>query len=137
MAKGSVRSAADYMLIPKWLQGMIAPTLMLWLFAIALGVASVADPEGGDLSKRAELGARIAFPLVVSGWVMADARKRGRQVCYDYDSFVYFAWPVVVPVYLFQTRGARAFLTLLCFAGIWLIAMLAASVVLLIREFLL
>jgi hypothetical protein len=123
--------------MPKWLQEMIAPTLMLWLFAVAFGIASALDPDTGGMPKRAQLASNVALPLVVASWVMADARKRGRRLCYDYDSFVYFAWPVVVPLYLFQTRGARAFLTLLCFAGVWLIALLAASMVSLIREFLL
>jgi hypothetical protein len=67
--------------------------------------------------------------------VIADARKRGRRLCYDFDSFVFFIWPIIVPVYLFQTRGVRAFLTLLCFAGICVVAMLAASVVSIIRAF--
>jgi hypothetical protein len=114
---------------------MVAPTLLLWFYAVALGVASAIDPDGAGLPNRAELAASVALSLVVALWVMADARKRGRQLCYDYESFVYFAWPVVVPIYLFQTRGARAFLTLLCFAGIWLMAALAAGAVFLVREF--
>lgn len=123
--------------MPKWLKGMVAPTLMLWLFTLAVGIASAVAHVGAGMPDRSELASGVAWSLVVSSWVTADARKRGRQLCYDYDSFVYFAWPVVVPVYLFQTRGTRAFLTLLCFAGIWFIAMLAASAVFLIREFLL
>jgi hypothetical protein len=91
---------------------MFAPTLMLWLYAIALGIASVATPNARGLPKRADLASSVAFPLIVASWVMADARKRGRRLCHDYDSFVYFAWPLVVPVYLFQTRGSRALLTL-------------------------
>jgi hypothetical protein len=110
---------------------------MLWLYAVAHGIASALGPDGAEMSNRAGLAASVALPLVISSWVVADARKRGRQLCYDYDSFVYFAWPVVVPIYLFQTRGARAFLTLLCFAGFWLIAILTAAVVFLIREFVL
>jgi hypothetical protein len=121
--------------MPKWLQEMFAPTLMLWLFAVAFGLASAIGSDGAGMPKRAELASSVALPLVVASWVMADARKRGRRLCYDYDSFVYFAWPIVVPVYLFQTRGARAFLTLLCFAGIWLVAVVAAGVVFLVREF--
>ena len=121
--------------MPKWLQGMIAPTAMLWLYALACGVTSALGPDEWSMPKRADLAATFALPLVVSAWVMADARKRHRQLCYDYDSLVYFAWPVVVPVYLFQTRGVRAFLTLLCFGGIWLIAALSAVVVSCILEF--
>src|SRR5262245_16656666 len=98
--------------MPKWLKGMVAPTLMLWLCAIAFGVVCTV-PADGEISRRADLASRFAFPLVIASWVTADARKRGRQLCYDYDSFVFFASPIVVPVYLFQTRGARALLTLL------------------------
>ena len=121
----------------KWLQGMLAPTLTLWFLVIAWGVVAGLSPDGKEMPKRASMVASVALPLVVATWVMADARKRGRKVCYDFDSFVYFAWPVVVPVYLFQTRGLRAFLTLLCFAGLWLISVLAAGVVVVLREVLL
>ena len=121
--------------MPKWLHEITGPTLMLWFFAVAYGVASALGADGVGMPKRAELVSSIALPFIVAWWVMADARKRGRQLCYDYDSFVYFLWPVVLPVYLFRTRGVRAFLTLLCFAGIWLIAALAAGMVFLVREF--
>jgi hypothetical protein len=121
----------------KWLQGMLTPTLMLWFIVLACGVVSGLTPDGREVPKRANTVASVAMSLVVAAWVMADARKRGRKVCYDFDSFVYFAWPVVVPVYLFQTRGVRAFLTLLCFAGLWLLSGIAASVVALLRELLL
>jgi hypothetical protein len=58
------------------------------------------------------------FPTLVASWVASDARKRGRAVCYDFDTFVFWVWPVLVPIYLFQTRGVRAFITLL-----WIVAM--------------
>lgn len=122
-------------LMPKWLKQMLAPTLMLWLCVIAFGIASAIGPGGAGMSKRAELVFSVAFPFIVASWVLADSRKRSRPLCYDYDSFAYFAWPVVVPIYLFQTRGVRALLTLLCFAGIWLIAALAAGVVTLVQRF--
>src|SRR5215207_7104589 len=114
--------------MPKWLQGMFAPTLMLWLYALSYGLAAGLRPDG-MIPPSADSIARIGLALVVSSWVIADARKRQRRVCYDYDSFVFFAWPIVVPIYLFRTRGFRAFLTLLCFAGIWLVAMIAAAAV--------
>jgi hypothetical protein len=73
--------------MPKWLKGMVAPTLMLWLCAIAFGVA-YSVPPNGEISKRADLAFQFALPLVIASWVTADARKRDRQLCYDYDSFV-------------------------------------------------
>ena len=119
-----------------FLQHMIAPTLMLWLCAVSFGIASALDPSGEGIPKRAELLSTIAFSLVIASWVVADARKRGRRLCYDFDSFVYFAWPIVVPVYLFQTRGLRAFVTMLCFAGIWLVSAIVAAVIFFLRDLL-
>jgi len=107
---------------------MVAPTLTLWLYVIAFAVVSAATPDG-ELPKRVDSISRIAFSLVMAFWVVADAHKRGRRLCHDYDAFVFFAWPLVVPVYLIQTRGIRALLTLLCFAGIWIGAFLATTLV--------
>jgi hypothetical protein len=107
--------------MPKWLQGMVLPTLMLWLYLFARGIVVGFTPYG-QLSGFADQLAGFALAFVISWWVLADARKRERHLCYDYGFFAFFFWPVVVPVYLFRTRGARAFLTLLCFAGLWLIA---------------
>jgi len=113
---------------------MVAATLMLWSCVVAIGLAYSLGVDG-QISKRAELVSRYALPFVIASWVVADARKRGLQLWYDYDSFVFFAYPVVVPIYLFQTRGPRAFLTLLCFAGICLSAAVPILVVSIIREF--
>src|SRR6266850_2434708 len=103
--------------MPRWLQGMVLPTLTLWFFAMAAMVAE--GVSGGNLPVGAELLMRFTMSLVVAFWVMSDAHKRGLRLCYDYDLFVFIAWQFVVPVYLFRTRGLKAFLTLLCFAGIW------------------
>jgi hypothetical protein len=122
--------------MPKWLHGIFAPTLMLWLYAMAFAVASAFSSDG-RLPDRADHIAQITLPFILASWVIADAQKRRRQLCYDYDSFVFLASPIVVPVYLFRTRGARAFITLLCFAGIWLVAMLLGGAVSILREYLL
>ena len=121
--------------MPKWPPKIAAPTLMLWVFAAAVGIASGMGADGTGMPKRAELVSSVAWPFLAASWVMADARRLRRQLCYDYDSFLYFAWPILVPVYLFQTRGVRALLTLLCFAAIWLIAAIASGAVFLARGF--
>src|SRR6266571_343941 len=121
--------------MPKWLQGMVGPTLMLWLCAVAFGIVHGLVPTGTPFPARADFVSRLAFPLVVASWILADARKRGRGLWYDYDSFVFFYAPVFAPIYLFQTRGLRAFLTLLSFAGICLVAGVARLVVYLTKGF--
>jgi hypothetical protein len=113
---------------------MLVPTLLLWLMAFAFGIALGLN-RTGQLPWRAEYAAGIAFPLILAAWVAADARKRQRPLFHDFDSFIFFWWPVILPVYLFQTRGVRAFLTLLCFAGLWIFSGLAGAVIVLIREF--
>ena len=113
----------------KWLQGMVAPTLTLWTLMIAWGVVSGLGPEGAEPPRAVSMLGKTVFSMTVAAWVMADARKRGRKTCYDFDSMLYFAWPVIAPVYLFQTRGLRALLTLLCFGGLWIVMAVVANVV--------
>jgi hypothetical protein len=119
--------------LPKWLQGMVLPTLMLWVYALAMGVASGMSPAE-SLSGRADLISRAGLGLILATWVSADAQKRNWPLCYDYGSFVFLAWMVVVPVYLFRTRGARAFLTLLCFVGISVSSTMIATVIFIVRQ---
>ena len=75
----------------------VAPASLLWFYAIAYGVALALRPEeSADMPKRAGLVAAVTLPLIISLWVLADARRRGRSLCYDYGSFVYFAWFVII-----------------------------------------
>lgn len=119
MSAGSVACTRR---MPNWLKGMVAPTLMLWACMMASGLACLLPLEGAAAGGAYAVSAYLQ-PFAIAFWVMADARKRGRQLFYDYDTFVFFIWPILVPVYLVQTRGARAVFTLLCFAGIWMVAM--------------
>jgi hypothetical protein len=63
-----------------------------------------------------ELVSRVLLSSSISLWILADARQRGRPMPYDAGTFFYFAWPVLAPVYLFKTRGWRAFAVLSWFA---------------------
>jgi hypothetical protein len=111
---------------------MVAPTVSLWLYIIALAV--LYSGFGPELPKRSDLISSFLLPFLLAWWVVADARKRERKLCYDFDSFVFFLWPVIVPVYLFQSRGLRAFLTLLCFVGMIVVGMLASVLLFFLRE---
>ena len=113
---------------------MIGPTLLLWLYAVAFALAWIVAGGRGVFSIGADLISRLAMAMVVTIWVVRDAQKRGRRLCYDYEMFLFFGWPVVAPVYLFQTRGMRAFLTFLCFMGIWLLVALSIGVATAVQE---
>ncbi|MGC3991242.1 MAG: hypothetical protein QM796_16495 [Chthoniobacteraceae bacterium] len=75
--------------------------------------------------------AAFLLPASIALWVLGDARRRGRSLPYDYGSLVFFAWPVLVPVYLFSTRGRRGWATIGIFLLLYLGTGLAVSVVLL------
>ncbi len=108
------------MKMPKWLRGMVIPTLLLWIWALSFHITDSVDEEGLPPDARSVAG--VALSVAIATWALADARKRNRTICYDYDTFVYIAWPVMLPVYLFQTRGWRAFITLFCFVVICSVA---------------
>lgn len=88
-------------------------TWLFWLFSFCTGLTSGwhSDPESG----RSGLLVSIAWASIVASWVDSDARSRRRRLYYDFDSFAFMFWPVVAPVYLFQTRRAWAFVSLLGF----------------------
>lgn len=58
----------------------------------------------------------FAFSSLLTGWVRADRRVRGLAVPFEFEVFIYFAWPLFVPYYLIRTRG---WIGLLFGAGIW------------------
>jgi hypothetical protein len=65
--------------------------------------------------------------LLMCAWVQADAREKRRRLCYDYDTFTFFAWPILTPIYLFQTRGLRAFIPILIFIILWIATLALAA----------
>ena len=90
-----------------------------WLFSLVLGFMSARQPETSQIPPRAGLLVSLTFALLVAFWVVRDARGRQRQVGYGFPALVFFIWPIFAPIYLFQTRGLRAFLSLLAFAGMF------------------
>jgi hypothetical protein len=56
------------------------------------------------------------LPASIALWTVADAQERGRSMSYDFGSFIFFLWPLLAPIYIFQTRGVRAFGTIGLFA---------------------
>ena len=63
--------------------------------------------EPGGAPAIAALVASYLFNASIALWVSADATRRGAGMPYDFDSLIFFTWPVTAPVYLLRTRGAR------------------------------
>jgi hypothetical protein len=73
------------------------------------------------------LAAYYLLPATIALWVVADSKERGHWRLYDFGSFVFFLWPVLAPIYLFQTRGLRAFSTIGLFLAVFFAAIVFAT----------
>jgi len=49
----------------------------------------------------------LSIDLSLTGWVHEDRLAHGYKTPFEFDAFVFFAWPIVVPWYLCRTRGWR------------------------------
>ena len=90
------------------------PAAMLYALAASGLHESLGSPHGAA-AVAAALASYI-FLTSVGLWVLADAERHGRALPYDYGTFVFFGWLLVVPLYLWWTRRWRAIIPLGVFA---------------------
>lgn len=62
-------------------------------------------------------GLTIQFGIVF--WLHRDMRLRGYHPAFDSRTFLFVAWPVVGPYYLFRTRGRMAFVPIVGFVALY------------------
>jgi hypothetical protein len=87
-------------LLAKPLLPLLALTLIYSVGLITLALRGVAPSEGLGLLWR------LSFSLFTVYWIRADRVTRGmREPFFEFDAFVFFGYPLVVPYYLFRTRG--------------------------------
>lgn len=53
---------------------------------------------------------RLIFSLLIVRWVQLDRASRRLTLPYEYDAFLFFAWIILLPAYLYRTRGPRGIL---------------------------
>lgn len=94
-------------------KSLISLVVLTAIFAVGLAVLAV---HGLRASGATELLWSSEFRLILAWWVRADRRVRGFRLPFDFDAFVFFAWPVAVPYYLYRSRRGQG---LLFAAGIW------------------
>jgi polyferredoxin len=103
------------------LSRVFAPAPLLYSFVVitqfAYGVYLGAQLE---LPPAVMLLDWIGFLWAIGWWLRTDSRKRGVASIYDLGFFLYIAWPVVLPYYLFKTRGAKGLLLILGFIAVYL-----------------
>jgi hypothetical protein len=107
------------------LQCLIPLVVLTTIFAVGwsfLAVHSLGAPGTTDLLWTLE------FRLVLAWWVHIDRQIRGFSVPFEFDAFVFFAWPFIVPYYLYRTRGARGLLLVTGNYGLYLVPSISAQI---------
>ena len=69
----------------------------------------------------------IIFGLILTWWVYTDRGPRKFKLPFEFEYFVLFAWPIVVPYYLFRRLGWRGLLFGLGILGLYLGPFVVAS----------
>ncbi|MBC7930130.1 MAG: hypothetical protein H7Z38_06125 [Rubrivivax sp.] len=101
-------------------------TFLLYVFVVfEAAIFGLYFARGMETPPAYPLLRAVGLIWLTGSWIRQDSRKHGVGWVWisDIGLFLYITWPFVVLYYLFKTRGARAFLTLLIFFGVYLAAM--------------
>lgn len=96
------------------------------LFALELSTLAT---HGANASEATGLLWGLRFRLIVTWWAHADRHARKFSVPFEFDAFVFFAWPVVIPYYLYRSRGRKGLLLGVATWGVYIAPHLAAELV--------
>ena len=83
---------------------------------------------------QVEQSSLLLFSFLIGGilafWVYKDSRSTGGSMGLDQTFFIFFAWPITFPLYLFQSRGFRSGgLLLLIFLGLYILSLIPAFLI--------
>ena len=84
--------------------------LLLLVILTAIYVIGLSVLASHGLTARPETTAvlwALEFQVLLAIWVRMDRRHRNVSLPFEFDAFVFFGWPVVVPYYMYRTRGKR------------------------------
>jgi hypothetical protein len=85
---------------------------LVWMLGIAVA-AGIASEVFADAERELQLLEGVGLAVLVASWCSVDARERRRTLGkLQFASIILIAL-IGLPVYLFRTRGLRAFLSLL------------------------
>jgi hypothetical protein len=113
----------------KFLSWAASPAALLYLFLIiAHGIRGVYLGRAAEPPPAFTLLCALGLLWAVGWWLRRDSAKRGVGWVFDMGLFLYIAWPLLMPYYLFKTRGAKGLLAILAFIGVYFGALIAGAV---------
>jgi len=98
------------------------------LTLLLAGGRSFLAVRGLALPRETELLCSFEFRFILALWVSFDRRTRDLIVPFEFDAFVFFAWPFVLPWYLYRTRGWSGLLYAAAAYGLSVLPDLTASI---------
>ena len=97
-----------------------AATLALLVYLMLVNVANgLYAGLGMQPSPVFQLTSTVAFGWALGWWIIEDNKRFRLKWVDNYGVFLYVIGWMIIPVYLFRTRGSKAFLPLLLFIGIY------------------
>ncbi|MGH9833268.1 MAG: hypothetical protein ACREBD_14105 [Blastocatellia bacterium] len=113
-------------LIPK----LSVPTIFLIVFLLIERVAEACYAARGlETSAGYELLTSCGLLWVIGWWLEDDGRRYGIRWIHDLGLFLGVAGIFIIPHHLFKTRGAKGFITILRFVGVYAAAYLISLMV--------
>ena len=82
---------------------------MCMISALLCPCAVSAALMGQAISQRLSYIWFFTFSILVTLWVHADARSRGKNPPLDFGFLFFAAWVLALPCYLISTRGIKGF----------------------------
>ena len=95
----------------------------------AIGLSTLATHPHSPRPQTADLLWTFEVRLLLGLWVLIDRRARRFSLPFEFEAFVFFAWPIALPYYLYRTRGGRGFLYTAVIFGICVAPEVIASAV--------
>lgn len=113
----------------KFRSQLTSPAALLCIFLVITQIISgIYLSRGIEPPPAYTLLHTLGFLWVIGWWLQKDSRKHGVKWVFDMGLFLYIAWPLIMPIYLFKMRGVKALLTILAFVGIYLGAYIIGAI---------
>lgn len=96
-------------------------SVLVLLIVVSTTDDAISAYHGQYASRESGLVFAFSFQLLFAWWVYFDRRKHLISLPFEFEAFVFFAWPIVMPYYLFATRGWWAIPILMAWAMVFFI----------------
>lgn len=74
-----------------------------------------------DVSTTTDFLWMFVFALLVAVWTTKEPRFKEFCPPFEFGAFMYFLWPIILPYYLYKTRGSEGLILFVGFAALYYI----------------